>query len=127
MKIFFIVSEDWYFCSHRLPLAEEAMKRGWDVTLLSRFSGHEIELRRKGIRTLQVDLERGGLNPIRDLGYCRNLIRIYRTEKPDIVHHVAMKPCLYGSIAARFARVDSCVNAVAGFGTLFSSKSRMLS
>lgn len=126
MKILFVVSEDWYFCSHRLPLAEEAVKRGWEVVLLSRFSGHEADLRDKGVRTLPIDLERGGLNTFKDLRYCWKLIKTYRSEKPDIVHHVAIKPCLYGSIAARTAQVPLYVNAVAGFGTLFSSKSRMV-
>lgn len=126
MKIIFTVSEDWYFVSHRLPLAEEALRRGWEVLLLARVSGHENDLRRKGVRVIHVDLDRGGLNPLRDFKYCLELRRLYRKEKPDLVHHVAMKPCLYGSIAARWARVGCCVNAVAGFGTLFSSRSRVI-
>ena len=126
MKILFVVSEDWYFCSHRLPLAEEALNRGWDVGLISRFSGHQAVLQNIAVRPLPLDLERGGLNLFKDLRYCLGLIKIYRSEKPDIVHHVAMKPCLYGSIAARVARVGSCVNAIAGFGTLFSSEARVM-
>jgi hypothetical protein len=53
------------------------------------------------------------------------LTAIYRRERPDIVHHVAMKPMLYGSLAARLAGVRHVVNALAGLGWLFTSESRL--
>jgi glycosyltransferase involved in cell wall biosynthesis len=50
------------------------------------------------------------------------IIRIYRDEKPHLVHHVALKPVVYGSIAARITRIPGVVNAVAGLGFVFVSK-----
>jgi glycosyltransferase involved in cell wall biosynthesis len=50
------------------------------------------------------------------------LLRVYRHEKPDVVHHVAVKPVLYGSLIARLTGVTGTVNALAGLGFLFSSK-----
>ena len=49
------------------------------------------------------------------------LVSLYRREKPDIVHHVAMKPVIYGSLAALLARVPRIVNALAGLGYIFTS------
>ena len=123
MKLLIVVSEDWYFCSHRLPLALEAVKRGWEVCLVARMGNHEEELQSAGIRTIHVDIDRGGLNPANDWAYSRRLAAVYREEKPDIIHHVAMKPCLFGSIAAWMSGQKQMLNAIAGLGTLFSEES----
>jgi glycosyltransferase involved in cell wall biosynthesis len=123
MKICFVVSEDWYFCSHRFPLALEALNRGWDVCLIARMSKHGDELRSAGIRTIHMEIDRGGLNPVNDWSYSRRLAAVYRKEKPDIIHHVAMKPCLFGSIAAWMSGQKNMVNAIAGLGSAFSADS----
>jgi glycosyltransferase involved in cell wall biosynthesis len=49
------------------------------------------------------------------------LVQLYRREKPAIVHHFHMKPVLYGSLAARFARVPAVVNTFCGLGFVFTS------
>ena len=49
------------------------------------------------------------------------LLRLYRAERPRVVHHVAMKPVIYGSIAARLAAVPVVINALAGLGFVFLS------
>jgi glycosyltransferase involved in cell wall biosynthesis len=49
------------------------------------------------------------------------LVRIYRAEKPDVVHHIAMKPVLFGAIAAAVAGVPRIINAFAGLGYVFSA------
>ena len=118
MKLLFVVSEDWYFRSHRLPVALAARKAGWDVGLAAQVSDAAPEIERADIRIHPLRLRRGSVNPLRDLGYLIRLYRLYRREKPDLVHHVAMKPVLYGSIAARLARIPCVVNALAGMGYL---------
>jgi glycosyltransferase involved in cell wall biosynthesis len=126
VKIIFVISEDWYFLSHRLPLAQEAHRRGWDVLLITRLGEKAGEIEDHGLQTFHVELERGGVNPFKDLRYASALWKIYRREKPDIVHHVAMKPCLYGSLAAWWARVPCVVNALAGMGYVFVSRRRLI-
>ncbi len=121
MKLLLVISEEWYFLSHRLPLAVEAKRRGWDVVVATRASGKQQALALLGIRSVHLDLERGRVAVWRDLTYLVRLMKLYRQEKPDIVHHVAMKPCLYGSLAAWCAGVPCVVNALAGLGYLFSS------
>lgn len=120
MKIIFIISEDWYFCSHRKPIAMSAIASGWDVHLGCRVASCRAELETVGIKLHHLPLLRGSINAFLDVCYLFRLIRLYCREKPDIVHHVAMKPCLYGSLAACFCRVPSVVNALAGMGYLFS-------
>lgn len=121
MKLLLVISEEWYFLSHRLPLALEAKRRGWDVVVATRLGAKAQALAMHGIRSVHLDLERGRVAVWRDLAYFVRLMKLYRQEKPDIVHHVAMKPCLYGSLAAWCAGVPCVVNALAGLGYLFSS------
>ena len=120
-KLVLVVSEDWYYWSHRRPIALRAIELGWDVTLVTRLSDCREKIEADGVRVVAADLRRGSLNPWRDIGYLRTLLRVYRNIRPTLVHHVAMKPCLYGSIAARMTGVPSVVNALAGMGYLFTS------
>ncbi|MHB8828650.1 MAG: glycosyltransferase family 4 protein [Syntrophales bacterium] len=120
-KLLYFVTEDWYFCSHRLPLALAAQDAGYDVAVVTHVNEHGEAIRRAGIRLIPFNLSRRGMNPLSELAVLARLIAVYRKEKPDIVHHVAMKPVLYGSLAARLSGVPHVVNALAGLGYVFTS------
>jgi glycosyltransferase involved in cell wall biosynthesis len=127
--LLFLITEDWYFCSHRLALARAAIADGFRVSVATRVARHGDEIRAAGIELVPMDLRRRSMNPVEAARIIFELARIYRRVRPDIVHHVALKPVLYGSIAARLARVRAVVNAVAGMGYVFSStdfKARVL-
>lgn len=121
-RILFLVTEDWYFCSHRLELARAARAAGFAVTVVTRVQAHADVIQREGFKLVPIALERRGSNPLKELKAIMQLARIYRSEQPDIVHHVALKPVLYGSVAARLAGVPHMVNALAGLGFVFSSE-----
>ena len=121
-RLLFFVTEDWYFCSHRLPLAIAARMAGFEVTVLTRVRDHASKIRDAGIRLIPFEIQRSGMNPLRELHTLWRLVHVYRRERPDLVHHVAMKPVLYGSLAARLAGIRHVVNALAGMGWLFTSK-----
>ena len=120
-KLLFFITEDWVFCTHRLPLAVAARDAGFDVTLVTNVSTHAEVIRKAGIKLIPLNLERGSMNPLKGLSVIARLNKIYRQEKPDIVHHVAIKPILYGSIAARLAGIGNVVNALTGMGYIFTS------
>lgn len=120
-RLVFFVTEDWYFCSHRLPLAVAAREAGFDVHVITRVAAHGGEIRSAGLDLIPLDLVRRGKNPLTEWRIIRQLTAIYRRLKPDIVHHVAVKPVIYGSIAARRAGVPHVVNAMAGLGYLYVS------
>jgi glycosyltransferase involved in cell wall biosynthesis len=120
-KLLFFVTEDWYFCSHRLPLAVAARKAGYDVGVITRVRKHGDLIRQSGLRLIPFELSRSGMNPFVDLATILQLVKVYRREQPDIVHHVAIKPVLYGSLAARLTGIKHIVNAMAGMGWLFAS------
>ena len=118
------MSEDWYFCSHRLPLAIAAREAGYEVVLATRVQAHRSIIEAAGIRLLPLDLSRGAKNPFKDWRTLLKLYGILRSERPDILHNVAMKPVLYGSLAAKFGSKASVINALAGLGHLFAVNGR---
>jgi glycosyltransferase involved in cell wall biosynthesis len=120
-KIIYFVTEDWYFCSHRLNLAVEALKQGYDVSVITRVNKHQKIISDTGINVIPIDIRRRGKNPISEIQTIINLIRIFIKEKPDILHNVAIKPVIYGTLAAKISRIPYTVNALAGMGWLFSS------
>ena len=123
--IAYFVTEDWYFCSHRLQLAVAAKEAGYTVYVVTRVNSHGAEIEAAGLNLVPVTLSRRSKNPIVEAMFIWRLVRIYKEIRPDIAHHIAMKPVIYGSIAARAARaarVPAVVNAMAGLGFLFSSE-----
>jgi glycosyltransferase involved in cell wall biosynthesis len=67
---------------------------------------------------------RSSRNPFVELASVFELIRLYRRERPAIVHHVAIKPIMYGSLAAWISGVSVVVNAFAGLGYAFTDETR---
>ena len=122
--IAFVVNTDWFFLSHRLPLAQEAIRRGWRVTLVAPDTGRFGEVQAHGIETVDLGMSRSGMNPVREAVSVARLARIYRRLRPDLIHHVTPKPVVFGSLAARAVPGVPVVNAVSGLGYAFADKSR---
>lgn len=119
-KILYVVTEDHYFCSHRLPLALAAKEAGHTVGVATAIHNHGQTIQQAGLTLHPLkQMNRTGMNPWKDAKLIIELYRLYQQEKPDIVHHVAMKPSLHGSIAAKLARVPKTINALTGLGYLF--------
>lgn len=120
-KLMFLVTEDWYFVSHRLELAIAARQAGFDVVVATRVGRHAKRITDAGLTLCPVAFNRGGLNPLQELRTVLHLVDLYRRVAPDIVHHVALKPVIYGSLVARIMGTKGVVNALAGLGHVFSS------
>jgi glycosyltransferase involved in cell wall biosynthesis len=120
-KILYFVTEDWYFCSHRLSLAKAVQSAGFTVSVLARVNRHADIIKNSGMNLIPLDIARGGINPITEINILRKVWLIYLQEKPCLVHHVALKPVLYGSFVAMFMPDLKVVNLLAGLGAIFSS------
>jgi len=123
-KIVFLITEDWYFWSHRLPLARAARDAGFEVMIATRVQHHGENIKNEGFKLIPIRLRRKNRKPIRELKAFWDIIKIYQMEKPDIVHHVGIKPVLYGSWAAKMAGIPLVVNAIAGLGFIFVAQGR---
>ncbi|HEX4336104.1 MAG TPA: glycosyltransferase family 4 protein [Polyangiaceae bacterium] len=118
-RLLFVVNADWFFLSHRLPLARAAQAAGFEVGVCAGDTGSGPKIEAAGMRFFPLRIERGGTRPREELRTVADLGRVYLTFRPDIVHHVTIKPVLYGSMAARALGVRGIVNAVSGLGYVF--------
>lgn len=119
-KIVFIVNTLDFFNSHRLPIALEAINKGYIVEVISNTcSGGS---KNPNITYHHVGFSRSGQNPFWELGSLFRLFFLLVNIKPDLVHLVTIKPVLYGGIAARLAGVKSVVAAISGLGSVFSAR-----
>ena len=119
LRIIYFITEDWYFWSHRLSLARAAQKAGFKVTIITRVDKYKDLIENEGFNLISIGLVRSSKNLFSELLSFLEVLKIYRREKPDIVHHVALKPILYGTWAARFSGVPCVVNLFAGVTTKF--------
>ena len=117
-----VINELQWFWTHRLPLAQHARAHGWTVEVASPPSAYAPRVVAAGFPVHAVLRARHDNSPLGQLRNVAALIALYRDLRPTIVHHVTLKPVLFGSIAARVARVPAVVNAIAGLGFIFMSE-----
>ena len=125
MKIIvYFVSEDWYFCSHRLPIARKSLAEGFKVVVVTRVNKHRKAIESEGFELAPIEIKRGGVNLFSELKTISTLYSYYKKYNPDIVHHVAIKPVIYGTLVAQFIGSIKIVNAMAGLGYIFISNKK---
>lgn len=125
-KLFIVVNVDWFFLSHRLPVALAAQEAGWDVTIVTADTGKLKDIKSIGLKTINLPMSRSGMNIFQELGALNFLQKLYRSERPDVVHHVGMKTILWGTLAAKFSHVNGVVNAISGLGGFFAEENKGL-
>jgi mannose/cellobiose epimerase-like protein (N-acyl-D-glucosamine 2-epimerase family)/glycosyltransferase involved in cell wall biosynthesis len=119
-RLVYLVTEDWYFMSHRLPMARAARDAGFEVHVATRVDRHAAQIAGEGFHVHPIAWRRGSLNPHDLVCVVREVRRLYRTLQPNIAHHVALPAAVVGSLAATGLRVV-CLNAITGLGTIFIS------
>jgi glycosyltransferase involved in cell wall biosynthesis len=122
--IIYFVSEDWYFCSHRLPIARKALAEGFKVVVVTRVDKHRDVIESEGFELASIEIKRGGINLFSEFKTISTLYSYYKKYNPDIVHHVAIKPVIYGTLVARLVGSIKIVNAMAGLGFVFISNKK---
>jgi len=125
-KLLFLVTEDWYFCSHRLPVARAARDAGFEVVVATRVRAHGAAIRDEGFALFPIAWRRRGDGLLGAARAIAAIARLYRSQRPDIVHHVALKPVLFGGLARRLAFAGSTdapasVDSVMGLGSGFTA------
>jgi glycosyltransferase involved in cell wall biosynthesis len=126
-KILFIVNVDWFFISHRLPLAIKAIENGYEVHLACNYSKSKEFLEKKGIACHEIQFTRSNYNIMNALIICKQIHALLKDIKPDITHLVTIKPILLGGIVARLLKLPSVVFAISGLGYIFISKGKIAS
>mgnify|MGYP001770804580 FL=1 len=118
-KILFVVNVDWFFISHRLPLALEALKRGYEVHIACGITDKKEYLESLGLIVHPLNLSRSGTGIKGEIKAFFEIYRILKEINPNIAHFVTIKPVLYGGIASRFINIGKKVFSISGLGFIF--------
>ena len=120
MRLLYVVTEDWYFLSHRLPMARAARDAGFEVHVATRVVDGAAAIEAEGFTLHPVPFVRGRVSPLGTIATIRALRHVHLMVQPTIAHHVSLQAAVLGSIAA-WCRPVSDVNALTGMGFAFTS------
>jgi glycosyltransferase involved in cell wall biosynthesis len=123
-RLLYLVTEDWYFWSHRLPMARAARDAGFRVGVATRCAAHGRRIRDEGFEVYALPWARRSIAPWSAVYDVAAIAALYARVRPSIVHHVALKPVVYGSLAAACTGAPRVVNALTGLGYAFGSRDR---
>jgi glycosyltransferase involved in cell wall biosynthesis len=124
-RLLYVVTEDWYFLSHRLPMARAAKAAGYEVHVATRLNSGKAAIEVEGFTPHALSWQRGSLSLSHSFSGVMELRRLLRDISPDILHNVALKPVLLGSVAALGSGDVAIVNSLTGLGTLFIGDARV--
>ena len=118
MKIAIVTNSAWSAYNFRLNLAKALIKEGNEVIFIIPFNNNYSEILQEEFKCYQLFLDPKSLNPFKDLKTFFNLSKLYKKTKPDVILHFTIKLNIYGTLAAKFNKIQSLAN-VTGLGTLF--------
>ncbi|MGZ6254141.1 MAG: glycosyltransferase family 4 protein [Candidatus Binataceae bacterium] len=122
-KLLYLVTEDWFFASHFLPMAREARAMGFEVVVATRVREQATRIAAEGFRVVPLEGERRSVGVVEVVRGFSRIVRIVRAERPDLVHCIALRMVALGGLAARFGGAKHLVLAPTGLGTLWSGDS----
>ena len=120
-RLLYVVTEDWAFLSHRLPMARAARDAGFEVHVATRVNNGAAAIEAERFILHPIPFARGSLSPIATLSTLAALRRVHREIEPALTHHVALQACVLGMLAS-LGRPCACVNAFIGLGYAFTSE-----
>lgn len=125
VKILFIVNVDWFFVSHRLPIAISAIESGYDVHLACQYTQYKTKLQNLGITTHELFLSRKPSAYLHLLiGYLQ-VFHLLMIHRPDIVHLITLPAILLGGVSSKLLNIRSVVYSVPGLGHGFSDQTQL--
>ncbi len=120
MKLLYVCNVPEYFCAHRLPVALGAQRKGYEIHVATAEGAAVKTIKKLGFVHHPIPFRRWEINLFHEIKTLWSLCRLYRKIKPDLTHHITIKPVIYGSIAARLTGAPRVVNAISGLGYVFS-------
>lgn len=118
-RVLFVANDSNYFRAHWIERAGAAKAVGYDVHLAMPPGASVSQLESQGFPIHLISMSRQGRNPLVEVKTIFGLVRLYRKLEPDLVHHLTIKPVLYGGIATNFTRVKAVISAITGLGYVF--------
>ncbi|WP_167394032.1 glycosyltransferase family 4 protein [Brucella oryzae] len=121
-RLLFVIGEDWFFYSHFIDRARAAFENGFDVYVATRINESDKKYGLNNIKIIPINIRRTSINPLHFIADAREIYQVISYVKPDIVHNIALKPIVLGSLGAVLHQVPAIVNSPVGMGFVFSSQ-----
>ena len=121
-KLLYLVTEDWYFLSHRLPMARAARAAGFEVHVATRVAEGRARIEAEGFVLHALDWGRRDLDPRRLVGPVQEVRALLAQLQPKVLHNIALKPAIIGSLAATGRSGFGIVNSINGLGSAYLAK-----
>jgi glycosyltransferase involved in cell wall biosynthesis len=118
-KLLYFVTEDWFFCRHFLPMARAARELGFEVVVATRVRKHAERIAEHGCRVIALENERRSVAPGEIIRTLVRMVRIVRTERPDVVQCIAVRMAVIGGLATRLSSRGALILALTGLGHLW--------
>lgn len=118
-KILIVINVDWFFISHRLPIALAAKENGYEIHIATGLTDRLDILQSYGFIVHPLNIDRSSTGIKNTISTFLEIWRAYKLIRPNLVHLVTIKPVILGGIAARLAGVPAVVAAVSGLGFVF--------
>lgn len=118
-KIFMFINVDWFFLSHRLPIAQAAKNNNIDMTVYTEFTKPYGKMKTNGYNFLKSPLKRSSKSILHFIFECFKSYKIIKKEKPNLIHAVTIKPILVLGIIARLTSTPF-VGSISGLGPAFN-------
>lgn len=122
LKILFIINSSDFFVSHRLEIAQAALREGYEVHVACGDSNQKHYLYSLGIKFHHLRFDRKSTNFYHNMKIIFDICMLIKFVGPDLVHLVTIKPMLLGGIAARITNVRKIVFSISGLGSVFINK-----
>ncbi|EAR56471.1 glycosyl transferase, group 1 family protein [Photobacterium sp. SKA34] len=119
MKLLYIVNVDWFFISHRLPIALTLIKNGYEVHIACGITDRKNELESLGIIVHPLSITRSGTSFFKEVKVIKEINTVVNEISPDVVHLVTIKGAIYGGLVTRNKNIKKRIVSISGLGFVF--------
>lgn len=121
MKVLILANNDVGLYRFRKELIQELLLQGNEVTVSLPRGDMVKQLEELGCSYIETEVDRRGVNPVKDAVLFFAYRKIIKELKPDLIVTYTIKPNIYGALAAKLSKTD-CYANVTGLGTAFQKK-----
>ena len=121
-KIIFLVNVDSFFISHRLPIAKQLLRDGYDVHIATQFTRYKKMLLKMGFKAHDINFNKNSVNLLKAILPIFQIFFLIRKIKPTIIHLISLKPVIFGGFVALISPINSMVISITGLGSMFLKK-----
>ncbi len=125
LHIVMTVNAAWNIVNFRMPLVNALLADGHKITVLAPADDSVARLREAGCGFVDLNMDKKGLNPLRDGGLLIRFRRHFKRLGPDLVLSFTIKNNVFGALAAKSLGLRFVPN-VTGLGTAFLSGGLLL-